>query len=145
MTGNFKGIILGSIGAIGSYISSVLGGWSTDLQTLVIFMAIDFLTGFLVAGVFKKSGKSAGGALESNACFKGLTRKVTMLFFVLIAHRLDTSIGGEYIRTATIIGFIANEALSIIENAGLMGVPIPKIIKNAIEILKKKEDEENKK
>jgi len=144
MTGSIKGAIFGTIGAIGSYIASLLGGWSTDLQTLVIFMAIDFITGILVAGGFKKSGKSGGGALESNACFKGLTRKLTMLFFVLIAHSLDTAIGGEYIRTATIIGFITNEALSIIENAGLMGVPIPKIITNAIEILRKKEDETKK-
>ena len=62
------------------------------------------------------------------------------MLFVLIAHRLDVSLGTDYIRTATIIGFIANEMLSIIENAGLMGVPLPEVIVRAIEILKNKKE-----
>ena len=145
---NFNSIkigIAGAIGAIGGGITYLLGGWSDDLITLIILMSADFLTGLIVAGIFKKSGKTATGTLESKACLKGLCRKCMMLLCVLIANRLDVAIGVEYIRTATVIGFIVNEEISILENAGLMGVPIPAVVTNEIEILKKKEDEENKK
>jgi len=73
---------------------------------------------------------------------KGLIRKGTMLLFVLIGHRLDMAVGSTYIRDAICIAFIANELLSIVENAGLMGVPIPAAITNAIDILKKKTEQE---
>ena len=65
------------------------------------------------------------------------------LLFVLIAYRLDLAIGVDYIRDAVIIGFIANELISIVENAGLMGIPLPAVIKNAIDILKRKGEVEN--
>ena len=64
-------------------------------------------------------------------------KKSATLAIVLVAHRLDLSIGTEYIKTTVIIGFIANETISIIENAGLMGLPMPSAITNAIEIFKK--------
>ena len=108
------------------------------MVTLLIFMAIDFITGLLVAGVFQKSNKSDTGALNSKAGWKGLCKKCVTMFFVIIAHRLDIELGIDYIRTAAIIGFIFNEAMSIVENAGLMGVPLPKIITRAIEVLKEK-------
>lgn len=136
-----KPIILASIGAIGSMIANLFGGWTNDLATLLIFMAIDFITGLIVAGVFKKSKKSRNGALNSNIGFKGLAKKVIILFFVLIGYRLDLLIGTDYIRTALIIAFICNETISITENAGLIGIPIPKPIRNAIDILKSKEDD----
>ncbi|MBE7024013.1 MAG: phage holin family protein, partial [Ruminococcaceae bacterium] len=79
------------------------------------------------------------GNLNSRAGWKGLCKKCVTLLFVLIAHRLDVSLGTEYIRTATIIGFIANEVISIVENAGLMGLPLPKVITKAIDILKKED------
>ena len=111
--------------------------------TLIISMAVDFIMGLLLAGVFHKSNKSTLGNLDSRAGWKGLCKKSVTLLFVLIAHRLDVSLGTDYIRTATIIGFIANEVISIVENAGLMGIPLPEVIIKAIEILKNKgEDEE---
>ncbi len=125
-------------GVMGSLISKAFGGWSEDMVTLVLFMAVDFITGLIVAGVFKASGKSKTGALDSKASFKGLCKKCVMLMFVLIAHRLDMILGADYIRTATIIGFILNEVISIVENAGLMGIPLPEIITKALEILKNK-------
>lgn len=124
------------IGVIGSAIASLFGGWSSDLTTLLIFMAVDFVTGLIVAGVFKKSKKSENGALESNIGFKGLAKKVMILLFILIGHRLDILLGSDYIRTALVIAFITNETISITENAGLMGIPIPKPIKDAIDILR---------
>ena len=134
--------IFGLLGVVGSYISQFFGGWSMDLQTLLLFMVVDYVSGLILAGVFKKSEKTKSGALSSNVGFKGLCKKIGILFCVLIAYRLDISIGTDYIRTAVIIAFIVNEAVSIIENVGLMGVPIPPVILKAIDVLKNKKDGE---
>ena len=88
------------------------------------------------AGDFlRKSPKSENGRLESRAGWKGLCRKGMTLLFVLIAVRLDLLMGTNYLRDAVCIAFIANEALSILENAGLMGMPIPEVLRQAIDIL----------
>lgn len=136
-----EGICTG-IGIVGSFIASLFGGWDAGLMTLIIFMAIDYFSGLIVAGVFHNSTKTESGTLESKAGWKGLCRKCMTLLFVLIAYRLDLAIGVGYIRDAVIIGFIANELISIVENAGLMGVPLPAVIQNAIDILTKKAESE---
>lgn len=130
-----KDTICTIIGAIGGGIAYLFGGWDAALITLIIVMTIDFASGLVVAGVFHKSKKTENGALESRAGWKGLCRKVMTLLLVLIAHRLDIAIGVNYIKNAVIIGFIANEAISIIENAGLMGLQYPDVINKAIDIL----------
>jgi len=135
-----KSLILTCIGTIGSGIAALFGGWTSAMTTLIIFMVIDYITGLIVAGVFKKSGKSENGALESRAGFKGLCRKGMILLILLVACRLDLALGTTYIKDAVCIAFVANETLSIVENAGLMGVPIPKTITKAIDVLKSKED-----
>lgn len=132
-----KNAICGAIGVAGSVIASAFGGWSASLTTLLIFMGIDYISGLIVAGVFHNSPKTETGTLESRAGLKGLIRKCSMLLFVLIGYRLDVAVGTAYIRDAICIAFMANELLSIVENAGLMGVPIPAVITNAIDILKK--------
>lgn len=139
---NIKAFTCTLIGVTGGIITKLFGGWSEDMVTLIVFMAVDFIMGLLLAGVFHKSNKSESGHLNSRAGWKGLCKKGVTLLFVLIAHRLDVSLNTEYIRTATIIGFIANELISIVENAGLMGVPLPEVITKAIEILKNKGEEE---
>ena len=101
-------------------------------------MGVDYITGLILAGVFKKSPKTPNGALESRAGWKGLARKGITLLMVLVAYRLDQIINTSYIRDAVVIAFIANESISIIENAALMGIPIPKPIIKGIEILKEK-------
>lgn len=126
------------IGVIGSFIASLFGGWDAALITLISFMTIDYITGLLVAGVFHKSQKTENGALESLAGWKGLCRKGVTLLIVLVACRLDLVIGSSFIRDAVVIAFVANETISIVENAGLMGVPIPSVITSAIEVLKKR-------
>ena len=136
--------IIGSIGTIGAIISTLFGGWDGAMTTLIIFMGIDYLTGIIVAGVFKKSNKTEGGALESRAGFKGLCRKGGMLLIVLIAVRLDMSLGTNYLKDMVVIAFVSNEALSVVENAGLMGVPVPKKLLNAIESLKSIGESEEK-
>lgn len=133
-----KNILCTAAGAVGSFIVSLFGGWDTGIGTLVLFMCIDFFSGLAVAGIFKKSTKTETGALESKAGFKGLCRKCMTLLFVLVAHRLDLAIGTTYIRDAVIIGFMANELISIVENAGLMGLPLPAVLIKAIDVLKKK-------
>lgn len=130
------------IGLIGGTIATLFGGWDSSLTTLVIFMAIDYITGLIVAGVFNKSEKTENGALESRAGFKGLCRKGVMLLIVLVACRLDMTLGSDFVRDCVIIAFIANETISIIENASLMGIPMPKVLVNAIELLKAKAKEE---
>lgn len=130
------------LGAIGGMVTTFLGGWSGDMTTLLILMGVDFVMGIILAGVFKRSTKSESGALESRAGWKGLCRKGVALLIVLVAHRLDLVLGLDYIKTATVIAFICNETLSIVENAGLMGVPMPKAITKAIEVLKDNSDDE---
>ena len=131
-----------ALGVCGSGVALLFGGWDTAIVTLLIFMIIDYISGLVVAGVFHASKKTDTGALESRAGFKGLVKKVMVLVFVIIAVRLDMLIGTSYIRDAVCIAFIVNELISIVENAGLMGVPVPKAITNAIDVLKKKGDEE---
>lgn len=133
-----KNAICTVTGLVGSAVAAAFGGWSTSLTTLLIFMGIDYLTGLIVAGVFHASPKTETGTLESRAGMKGLIRKGMVLLFVLIGHRLDLALGSTYIRDAICIAFMANELISIVENAGLMGIPIPNVLKNAIDILKKK-------
>lgn len=130
------------LGVFGGAIAALFGGWSSALTTLVIFMGIDYFTGLIVAGVFHASNKTSGGALESRAGFKGLCRKGVVLLIVLVACRLDLVIQSNFIRDACIVGFITNETISIVENAGLMGVPIPPVIVKAIEVLKQKSESE---
>ena len=134
---NFKNMIIAIIGVIGSFISYLLGGFDMALITLLLFMAIDYITGFIVAAVFHKSNKTQSGSLNSRAGWKGLCKKGITLLIVLVAARLDLMMGVTFIRDGVIIAYIVNELLSIIENAGLMGVPIPKVITKGIEALKK--------
>jgi len=131
-------------GLIGGGVAALFGGWDAALTTLLIFMGIDYLTGLIVAGVFHNSEKTEGGSLESRAGWKGLCRKGVTLLVVLVACRLDMVIGSNFIRDSVVIAFIANETISIIENAGLMGIPIPSVIVKAIEVLKKKAESEKK-
>ena len=134
-----KNAVVSAIGVAGSFIAGLFGGWSMALETLMIFMAIDFISGLIVAGVFHNSPKTENGALESRRCWKGLFRKFMTLVFVMIGYRIDVALDVDYVKNAVIFAFIANELISIVENAGLIGLPIPAVITNAIEILKNKE------
>lgn len=125
-------------GVVGSAIAGAFGGWSSSITTLLIFMAVDYISGLIVAGVFHKSQKTETGGLESKAGWKGLCRKGMTLFLVLVGYRIDITFGTSYIRDAICIAYITNEFISITENAGLMGIPIPPVITNAIDVLKKK-------
>lgn len=131
-----KNVILSISGVVGSCITYLIGGWAECVTVLLIFMVIDYITGVIVAGVFHKSPKTKTGTLESKTHIKGLFRKLTIFSFIILANLLDKQLGSNYIRDGVCIAFMVNELLSIIENAGLMGIPIPKVITNAIEVLK---------
>lgn len=131
-----KNVLCTMTGIIGGAISKWFGGWDAALTTLVIFMTLDYLSGMIVAGVFHKSNKSEGGGLKSTVGWQGICRKGITLAIVLIACRLDLLLGTSYIKDAVVIGFCVNELISIVENAGLMGVPMPDAIKKAVDVLK---------
>ena len=132
----FKSIVAGA-GAITGYL---YGGWDTLLQVLLIFVIVDYLTGIIAGGT--------NGKLSSKVGFRGILKKVLIFIIVAVAHWVDVAVGvalGENVaifRNATIFFYLANELLSITENAGQMGVPIPEKLMNAVEILKGKSKEE---
>ena len=132
--------ILSGVACVGAAITSLLGGWNGAMTTLVILMLIDYITGILVAGVFHNSPKCFGGALSSSVGFKGLCRKFVILLIVVVACRVDILLNTTIIRDATCIGFCANELVSITENAGLMGIPLPRKLVDAIEVLRGESD-----
>lgn len=136
-----KNIVVGALAMIGSALVNFLGGWDVTLQVLIGFMAADYLTGCLAAGVFHASSKSETGTLSSKAGFMGLVRKCCVLLLIFLAVLLDRATGYEFIRTAVCFFFIANEGLSILENLGLMGVPYPAFLRNMLEALRKQADE----
>jgi toxin secretion/phage lysis holin len=125
------------IGVVGGFLATLIGGWDNALITLIIFMAIDFVTGFVTAAM-GKSKHSDTGKLNSKAGWVGLAKKFSVVLMVVVAVRIDILLGTTYIRDATCIGFCVNELLSIVENASLMGIPFPDAIKKAIDVLQKK-------
>ena len=131
-----KIFILSGVACVGAAIASLFGGWNGAMTTLVILMLIDYITGIIVAGVFHASPKSSGGALSSAVGFKGICRKFVILLIVVVACRVDLLLDTNIIRDATCIGFCANELVSITENAGLMGIPMPRKLVEAIEVLR---------
>ena len=131
-----KIFILSGVACVGAAIASLFGGWNGAMTTLVILMLIDYITGILVAGVFHNSPKCSGGALSSAVGFKGICRKFVILLIVVVACRVDLLLDTNIIRDATCIGFCANELVSITENAGLMGIPLPRKLVDAIEVLR---------
>ena len=135
---DLKSLLLLMTGIGGALLSKLLGGLDHTVLTVFIFMAVDFAAGIVCAAAFKSSPKSKSGGLTSNACFKGICRKGMIFLIIIIAHRLDIEAGSNYIRDGVCIAFTASEGISIIEMAGLMGVPIPAVVKKAVEVLRDK-------
>ena len=121
-----------SVVAIGGAAASYLfGGWSALLSILLTFVVLDYISGVLAAG---KEGK-----LSSEVGLWGIAKKVMIFAIVAVAHLVDTALGDAHIfRDAAIFFFLANELLSVIENAGRIGVPIPPMLQRAVEVLRNK-------
>ena len=123
-------------------IAGIFGTWSVFLTVLAVIMALDYLSGVLVA-IGGHSLKTEDGYLDSKAGFLGLARKGFIVIMVLLATMLDHAIGdGAMIfQTATVSYYIANESLSILENAALIGLPVPGVVKKALEQMREKQGE----
>ena len=141
---NIKNMILAVMSAVGGFFVSFLGGVDAMLKAFIVFMAVDYITGVVVALVFHKSQKTAGGGASSKEGFKGIVKKLCMLMLVGVAHSLDLIMGADYLRAALIVFFLANEGLSILENVGLMGVKYPMFLVRALEVLRDKAERGDK-
>ena len=138
-----KDTVFGAAGVVAAFITSSLNEIPESVILLVILILADYISGIVVAGVFHKSSKTEMGRLESRAGWKGLCRKVAVLVLVYICHHIDLTMGTNgLIMRAVVIGFALNEMLSLIENVGLMGVPMPGALTQAVEMLKRKADAE---
>jgi toxin secretion/phage lysis holin len=113
----------------GAVVGYLFGGWSVLLQILLTFAAFDYLSGLLASGV--------EGKLSSKIGFKGIAKKMMMFCLVALGHLVDKTMGeGDTVQSAIIFFYLGNEGLSILENAGRTGLPVPKQIKDAVQILK---------
>ena len=128
-------------GVLSTFVIHYLGGWDFALQTLVMFIVIDYITGMYIAGVLHKSPKTQTGGLSSEKGFHGIVKKIMLLVFVAIMYRLDLFFGIDYLRNGTIVAYCVNELISIIENAGLMGVAVPDIVRKGIDLLNREVDD----
>ena len=130
---------------LGAWAVNTLGGWDNSLQTLIAFMAVDYILGILIALVWHRSQKTKDGRFESHTSLKGLIRKFSVLIIVFIAVKLDAVLYDDgYVRTAVIMFFIANEGFSIVENLGIIGLPMPETMKDAFAAIRKQSDAKTK-
>ena len=122
-------------GVVGAGLAWAFGGWDSALMALLMCMSIDYLSGSIVALVFHNSNKSETGSYNSAYGLKGLCKKCLILLFVIVAVQADHLTGRDFIRDAVCIGFCTNEILSIVENLGLAGIPMPQAVVKALEQL----------
>ncbi|NCC82263.1 MAG: holin [Clostridia bacterium] len=123
-----------AMAAIGAFLGTVLGGWDGFLYALLAFIVLDYLTGIMVAIVEKK--------LCSEVGFRGIFKKVMILFMVAIAHIVDSQMigNGSAVRTAVIFFYASNEGISILENASKLGLPIPEALQKVLAELCKEDE-----
>lgn len=129
-----EGINVG-FGAIGGIVGWLFGGLDGFLYALVVFVIIDYFTGIMAAGIHKK--------LSSEIGFRGIAKKVTIFLLVALANMLDVNVikTGSVARTAVVFFYISNEGISILENATVIGLPIPKKLKDML--LQIREEDKN--
>ena len=133
------------LAAIGGAIASFFCGLPPIMWVLIAVMSIDYITGIL-CGLMGKSQKTETGYIASHAAFMGLMKKALILLVVLLAALLDKAVtmqAGvtfEAVAGATCLWFIASEGFSILENAAAMGIPIPGILRQALDLMRKKGD-----
>ncbi|MCA1066477.1 phage holin family protein [Rossellomorea sp. AcN35-11] len=119
---------------LGALVLNFFGEWNSLLTILLVAVTLDYFTGMIASGL--------EGKLSSKSGLKGIGRKILIFSLVTVAHLIDTILTNQhFIRNATIIFYICNEMISIIENVGRAGVPVPEFLTKAVEVLKKKRDE----
>lgn len=124
--------------SIGGALGAVLGGVDGFLYALIVFVVVDYLTGVMVAVLNKELSSAVG--------FRGIYKKIVIFAFVAISYIIDQKIIGEggVIRTAVIFFYLSNEGISILENATIIGLPVPKKLRQVLEQLKEEKDDEGK-
>lgn len=132
----------GATGFIGAVLSKIFGEWNDLFLALIVLITIDFITGVLVAAFFQKSRKSKNGGLNSQACLKGIAKKICVVLLVAVGYQLQVMLNNEYpIKTFVTIGLCTSEVFSIIENTVAMGIlpkQVQKILEKAIGLLNDK-------
>lgn len=127
---NLKSILT----AIGTGITCIIGSFDLIFQILCILIIVDYLTGLM------KGMKNEG--LSSDIGRRGLNKKAAILIVILLAHQVDRIMGlpSPMIRTTSIIFYISNEGISIMENLKILGVPLPEFLMKALKIWKEESD-----
>ncbi|GIO87967.1 hypothetical protein J25TS5_48990 [Paenibacillus faecis] len=134
MNEHFDPIIKILSGSVGAAVGYTVGGWTLLIQVLLVFVIADWITGWVAAWM--------NGELRSRIGHEGIIRKVTIFILVAIANLIDGILGeGHYIRDAVIFFYLATELLSIIENVGRMGIPMPEVLRSAVKIFQSKSGE----
>ena len=129
------------IAGIAGAVAGLFGEWTVTLTILVVMMATDYISGWIVAAC-GRSPKTEGGGLSSKVGFIGIAKKALIMLMVLVATMLDRAIGGDtsIFQSSIVLYYIANEGLSILENADLLGVKFPAKIKKMLETMRENED-----
>ena len=130
-----------ALAAAAGAVAGLFGAWITMLTILVAAMTADYISGWIVAWC-GKSPKTENGGLSSKIGFIGIAKKAFMMILVLLATLLDRAIGGDaaVFQSSLVLYYIANEGLSILENAGTLGVPFPARLRGALEELRDGKD-----
>ncbi len=137
---NIYRAISGACMSLAAWLATLVGGWDGALSLLFLLMGLDMLTG-IITSLMQKSAQTPGGGFLSRALFEGLSRKLLMVLLVILATALDGLLSASVCRLAVIGFYGANEALSIIENAALLGVPFPKGLLGALERFRDNQNE----
>ena len=128
-----------AVAAIGGWLGYFLGGMDGLMIALIVFMALDYITGLMCAVIDKKLSSAVG--------FKGICKKVLILMLVGVAHIVDLHVGGtgDALRSAVVCFYLSNESVSMLENAAHLGLPIPEKLKSVLAQLHGREDETERK
>lgn len=124
--------------AMGGALGAVMGGYDGFLYALIVFVVMDYVTGVMV-GILNKE-------LSSRIGFRGIFKKVVIFCLVAVAHIIDTHVigNGSVLRTAVIFFYLSNEGISILENATVIGLPVPGKLKEILEQIREGKEDENK-
>lgn len=131
----FVNLVQCAFAAVGGFFGWFVGGLDGVMYALIVFVAADYATGLMAAGLEKKLSSSVG--------FRGIFKKVVIFCLVAVGHMVDAHVigNGSVLRTAVIFFYLSNEGISILENAGRIGLPVPEKLKNVLEQLKEETDE----
>lgn len=132
---NFIEAVQYAFAALGGAVGAVMGGFDGFLYALIVFVVVDYLTGIMAAILNKR--------LSSEVGFHGIFKKVVIFALVAVGHIVDTHViqNGSVIRTAVIFFYLSNEGISILENASLIGLPVPQKLKDVLEQLRDGKEE----